>query len=256
MTVAAHIRKAFQIEPDSLGDDGRLIRPTGAAGLAKHALNRICRALVTRGLYLPGVQASAATCRRYWASRVEGEPNAPSSYAEKDTGIVDFLDTFWRPEVAPEMSVVELGTNAGANLARLRELGYGPLTGVEINPAAVDAMRVAFPSLADVEISVGSLEAVLPEIADGAADVVFTMAVLIHVHPTSMSVFSNMVRIARRFVCVVEHEEASNVYVFPRDYRRAFERLGCRQVRAMRITAAHPELPDYRGYTARLFATR
>src|SRR4051794_15559071 len=121
-SVATYVRRAFDVDTDDVDDDGKIRKPPGAKGALKQCLNDVCRAVVTSGWHIPFVQASASQVRDYWQSRTEGEPNAPSSYATKDVRIVDYLDSFWKPEVSPKMSVLEIGTNAGANLARLREL--------------------------------------------------------------------------------------------------------------------------------------
>jgi hypothetical protein len=69
-------------------------------------------------------------------------------------------------------------------------------------------------------------------------------------------VFSEMVRITGRHICVIEPEQVVSHDVFCRDYRQVFESLGCRQVRAVEIgRASFPEVAeDYHGYTARLFS--
>ena len=87
----------------------------------------------------------------------------------------------------------------------------------------------------------------LPEIPSNSADVVFSMAVLLHIHPASLDVFANMARIARGHVCVIEAEASTVPYVF--------ERAGCAQLRSVRLTQeAFPDVgPDYSDYTARLF---
>jgi SAM-dependent methyltransferase len=152
------------------------------------------------------------------------------------------------------MSVLEVGCNAGASLHGLRERGYRALAGIEINPAAIAELRRSFDDLADVEVTQGTLEEALP--AAASVDVVFSMAVLRHVHPSSGRVFADMARV-RRYVCVVEAESSTLRYTFARNYRRVFERLGCTQVRSVRITEAlAPDVgPNYVGYTARLFVT-
>jgi hypothetical protein len=112
------------------------------------------------------------------------------------------------------------------------------------------------PQLAgNVELTLGSFEDVLPKLPSGAYDTVFTMAVGIHIHPSSSWLFGEMVRIASRHVCVLETEVANARYTFARNYRRVFERLGCTQVREEQIDrSSHPEVSDeFDGYVARLF---
>jgi SAM-dependent methyltransferase len=211
--------------------------------------------LFERGITPPWVW-SADQCRDYWAGRDHTTgANAPSEYANKNRAIVGLLNDFWQPEVTPASTVLEVGCNAGANLWGLRELGFERLSAVEINPNAIAEMRRAFPEL-NANVELGPAEETLPRLMAGSADVVFSMAVLIHVHPSSNRVFAEMVRVAGRYLCVVEAEHTTVPYIFARNYRRVFERLGCVQLRSTRITEpAFPQVGrEYWGYTARLFA--
>jgi SAM-dependent methyltransferase len=233
-------------------EQGEFYHPRGRAKLAL-ALNR---ALIERGARAPWMW-SAERCRRFWADIERGDDsNAPNGYAAKPTEVVDFMHDFWRPDVAPDERVLEMGCNAGANLARLHQLGYSNLSGVEINPHAIAVLRGAFPDLAEsMTMHRGSIEDVLPRLDTDAVDVLFTMGVLIHVHPASNWIFAEMVRVAARHICVIETEQAVSHYVFCRDYSRVFERLGCRQLRSVEIgRSSHPELAEANfGATARLF---
>jgi len=51
---------------------------------------------------------------------------------------------------------------------------------------------------------------------------------------------------------VIEGEYARAAYVFPRSYRRVFERLGCEEIRSVFITPTGPKKGP--GVTARLFS--
>jgi SAM-dependent methyltransferase len=180
--------------------------------------------------------------------------NEPSSYATKNRAIVGMLKDFWQPEVTLENSVLEVGCNAGANLKGLHDRGYRDLAALEINPSAIDEMRRGFPEL-DPTVTIGPVEQTLPTLADNSADVVFSMAVLLHIHPSSLQVFEEMVRVARQYVCVIEAESSTLPYIFARNYQRIFEHVACTQLRSKVLTEA--EFPgvgrDYWGYTARLF---
>lgn len=227
--------------------------PTGL----RRATTRLNQALFERGMTPPWIW-SQERCQRYWATRTsDGADNRPADYVAKDLAIVDLMHEFWGPEVSPGSSVLELGCNAGANLERLRQLGYTDLAGIEVNPNAIEALREAFPQLAqEASLTVGKLEDVLPTLEDSSVDVVYTMAVLLHLHPASDEVFDHMARVARGHVCVIEAEETTLNYIFARNYRRVFERRGWREVRSLPITAErYPALaPTYTGYVARLFS--
>jgi SAM-dependent methyltransferase len=230
-----------------------LVAPHGARRLVSSLNQRIFE----RGITPPWVWSRDA-CQEYWRSQENrpDAPNRPSSYAEKPTEIVDFLANFWSPEVGQADSILELGCNAGANLDRLRTLGYSQLAGIEINPAAIEEMRRSFPALAELAtVSRGTFEEMLPALETSSVDVVFTMAVLLHVHPSSHAIFREMARVSRKYICVVEAESTTISYIFARNYRRVFEPLGWPQLKSVMITQpAFPHIgADYRGYTARLF---
>jgi SAM-dependent methyltransferase len=228
-----------------------LTAPRGAGRIAVRA-NQF---LFEHGITPPWVW-SATECREFWAKTTEesGNGNEPSSYSQKNRSIVGTMVDFWSPEVTTESSVLEIGCNAGANLKGLHERGFRDLSAAEINPAAIEELHRAFPEL-DPMIHLGPVEDTLAAIPGNSVDVVFSMAVLIHVHPASRQVFAEMARIARQHVCVVEAEWPTLPYIFARNYRRVFEGVGCRHLRAMTITAEHsPEVgSDYWGYAARLF---
>jgi SAM-dependent methyltransferase len=196
----------------------------------------------------------------FWKSITNEEEfagNRPADYAAKSMGIVDFLHDFWTPWVGPENRILELGCNVGANLNGLFAKGYRNLSGMEINKNAIEAMRRVFPELAKVaRISQGSLEELLPQTPSKSVDVIFTMATLIHIHPTSNFIFPEMVRVAKKYIVVIERETANCSYVFARNYRRVFQRLGCPHSKSVMITrGAFPNVSrNYDGYTARMFS--
>lgn len=100
---------------------------------------------------------------------------------------------------------MELGCNCGVNLNGLHNVGYRRLAGIEMNANALAEMGRSFPDLERIaEISLGTLEDLLPKIPSKSVDVVFSMGVLMHVHPKSHLIFSEMVRIARRYVAIIE----------------------------------------------------
>ena len=252
---AARWRIGRALVVERLNDDGTIRHPRPLRRLA----TRFDQAIVEAGKTAPWV-LDADGVREYWASRDTGKAgNDLRWYIEKDTRIIDLMAEFWSPEVGTEDSVLELGPNAGPNLNRLHQLGYTKLFGVDINPRALEEMREAFPGLAAVATMWnGSFEEVLPTFDDDSFDVVFTSGVLMHLHPSSHDVMRQMARIARKHVCIIEPEETSNTYVFPRNYKRVFRRFGCRHLRSVLVSPKSAPgddrdlWPD--GYVVRLFA--
>ena len=152
--------------------------------------------------------------------------------------------------------ICELGCGPGRNLEALRKAGFTKLTGIEINPLALQVMRGAYPELAEsATILHGALETILPQIPKTwHYDLVFTMAVLLHIHPDSEWIFAHIARIVGRQLLVVEHEGYGCYdWCYSRDYRAIFENLGLKQAAQWDFGEACA-LADGRGpYIARLF---
>jgi hypothetical protein len=191
----------------------------------------------------------------YWRTRDNSaDGNRPRVFAGKSVEIVEFMHRFWSPEVSSRDDILELGANCGANLNGLWQLGYRRLGGVEINPHALDEMKHTFPYIAEqCAITMMPIDAYLAAAPARSVDVIYTMAVAHHLHPALNRVFRDMTRVARRHICVIETEAANCTYQFARNFKRVFERLGCREVRSADPAATVHSI-DYGGYTARLFA--
>jgi len=226
----------------------------GRAVKLQPLFGRLNQLIMERGWSPPWIMTKDE-CEAYWRSRDNlSDGNRPSMFATKDLGIIRFMHGFWSPEVGRGDHILELGSNCGANLNGLRQLGYTCLSGVEINGNALDEMKRSFPELAPSStITMMPIDEYLRAAPSGSVDVIYTMAVSHHLHPALNDVFRHMARVARRYVCLVETEVANCTYQFARDFRRIFERVGCTQVRSAIPSDIDPSL-DYGGYVARLFA--
>jgi len=223
--------------------------------LLRPFFGEVNRKLMERGYTAPWI-ITREECWELYTSTPYARRTA-REMAQKPAGIVQFLHEFWSPQVKQSDSILELGSGPGANLHYLYDLGYINLLGIEINQMAIDEMKKAFPEFAKrCEIFVGSLEDLLPKFDTGSADIIFTMAVAQHIHPASNYLFREMVRVAKKYVCTIELEVGNCSYIFPRNYRRVFQRLGCTQLKSALITKeAFPSVSrDYDGYVARLFS--
>ena len=147
-------------------------------------------------------------------------------------------------------SILELGCNVGRNLFYLWQSGFKNVSGIEINKRALEIKRKSFPVIDQGSIYSGSFEDIIPGIESKKFDVVFSMAVLEHIHPRSNFIFKEMVRICKKYFITIEIEDSSSARVFPRNYQEVFEKLGC--------TILYQENLKNRGidlnsYTARVF---
>lgn len=162
-----------------------------------------------------------------------------------------FLLALVEPYLAPDARILELGPNVGRNLAYLFDAGYRDLTGIEINGDAIALLRQSYPELgATATLIVSPIEDAIKDLPDGSFDLVFTMAVLEHIHPDSEWIFAEMVRIARSTLVTIEDERGTSVRHTPRDYRSVFEPLGAHQVEERRLSDAEGLSSDF---VARVF---
>jgi SAM-dependent methyltransferase len=204
---------------------------------------------------------SQGAIQTYWRSRGASgasAENAPDQYTTNVLWSQMLADWLQEAGVEPTDSILELGCNIGRNLAVLNQRGFHELNGIEINPHAVAAMRQYYPDTSKrVEVTIGPLEKVLPGVADHAHEVVFSMAVLEHVHPDSDAIFDHIVRVAGRFILTIEDEGTVTPRHFARDYRAVFESRGCRQVRVLEFNQVSTEAFNLaglsHGHVARLF---
>lgn len=212
----------------------------------RQALHRL-RVELRRRRHKP---SSREQLHRYWSNPPD-PGNRPIDYLQTEFGqerseyVVDIL----RRHVETPGAILELGCNVGRNLHYLHQAGWTQQTAIEVNANALQELRTAFPHVAaDATLLQGTLEDRLPTLADDAFDVVFSVAVLEHVHYDSDWILEHVVRISRGFVLSIENEEDISSRTFPRNYREVFESLGATQVAEK---SPVPGLPQ--GFVSRLF---
>lgn len=176
--------------------------------------------------------SSLPKLRQYY---VDG-PFSPTDFLrgkERSLLLVDLV----KAHATPEARILEIGCNVGRNLDYLYTAGFHKLEGIEINEDAVHKLRVSYPDMAqEARIYNGAVEDVIGDFADEQFDVVFTMTVLMHIHPDSEWIFPQIARITKKRLITIENEEALSWNHFPRDYGKIFESLGLRELEAVRCT--------------------
>jgi SAM-dependent methyltransferase len=185
----------------------------------------------------------------YW--RGPDEANRPERYLEHVARSA-FLVRFVEPHLAVEPTILEIGCNVGRNLAHLFEAGHRRLTGIEINDEALAMLRTTYPEMAAAATLINApVEDVIRDFPDASMDLVFTMAVLEHIHPDSEWIFDEIVRITRGVVVTIEDEKGESWRHTPRDYEAVFEARGLRQISHERPGREHGFGP---AFMARAFA--
>jgi SAM-dependent methyltransferase len=183
--------------------------------------------------------------RRSWAER-SGE-FSPEYYAQIGPNEVsETLREVFDHYVSEDAAVLELGCSSGRHLEQLRRNGYENLTGIDLNDESFEVMADHFPKLAERgTFHTGAIEDIVPEMADGAFDVVYSVETLQHVHPDDEWVFEELVRITDDLLITAENEgnspkrgrgDSTVSYVnddFPlyhRDWKAVFSELGLAQL--------------------------
>lgn len=185
----------------------------------------------------------------YWRTPdAANDPHGYLIYQPRSAFLVGLLQKY----VPTEGSLLELGCNVGRNLNEAYQAGYSNLEGIDINPEAVQILKQSYPNMAKVAtIHVGPIEDHLRSI--GNKECIFTVAVLLHIHPTSDWIFAEMAKRVKTLI-VIEGESGAGWRHFPRNYKKIFENLGMRQVEEIDCTHV-PELTGQgmENYVARVF---
>ncbi len=143
---------------------------------------------------------------------------------DRSSIIVKLISDAWPDRL---ISILEPGCNIGRNLHFLVKSGYLDLSGIDMSPRALPFMNETFPDVAkNLTFYEGSIEHWIVQFRDDHFDVVFTMAVLEHIHPSSEWIFGHLARIARLGIVLVEDEASHSVRMWPRKYKEIFEGFG------------------------------
>ena len=104
---------------------------------------------------------------------------------------------------APPQTILEVGANIGNNLRSLRSLTSARFLALEPNDKA--RQRLIDDGVLKAEDVRGGLAAEI-DFPDGAADLVFTSGVLIHIHPDQLEVSIREIhRCAARWIATIEY---------------------------------------------------
>jgi len=168
---------------------------------------------------------------QYWREPWEyGKANLPENYLKpKERSI--FLLKIMKPYVNIDEKILEIGCNVGRNLNFLFNTGFKNLEGIEISKKAVKLLNEFYPEMAQyAKIYNVPVEEIIKNFKDCEFDIVFTMAVLEHIHKDSEWIFPEIVRITGKYLITIEDERELSWRHFPRNYKKAFESLGMKQI--------------------------
>ncbi|WP_163583359.1 class I SAM-dependent methyltransferase [Gracilibacillus saliphilus] len=189
------------------------------------------------------MKKSLSEIHEYW--KQNSHPEKYNLKTERSSYLLSYVEKY----IQPNERVLEIGCNVGRNLHHLYQNDYKELTGIEISQEAVEQLHKVYPELAEnTDIIHAPVEAVLKHMEKDHYDLVFTMAVLEHIHPDSEWIFNHIARITKSYLLTLEAETDEHWRIFPRNYRDIFEGLGFKQVE--QSTGESIKLPKY---TLRIF---
>ena len=168
---------------------------------------------------------------KYWTNPSKyGKDNLPEDYVNgipRSQFLVEIINAY----ADKNESILEIGCNVGRNLNCLYESGYTNLYGIEINPKAVSKMKEVYPYMADKAFVYNfPIETIIPYLIDNQFDIVFSMAVLMHLPWESNWVFPEIARITNKVLITIEEENQKSALQFNRNYGEVFKNLKMHEI--------------------------
>ncbi len=161
--------------------------------------------------------------------------NQPFKYLREDLEIRSkFLLQLITKNCAKNIKILELGCSVGRNLNILYHNGYKNLAGIEINKQSIELMEERYSEMyKTIDIYTSTIENAIKHILDLEYDLIFSMAVLEHVHTDSEFIFREIARITKTFLITIEDESSKTWRHFPRDYNEVFSKVGFHQIESI-----------------------
>lgn len=201
---------------------------------AKPVLRPIYYSLITSGIYrrIKHRPQSRDELHRYWEAPYDSD-NLHQDYFKGEIRS-QFLVKILERKAEVNARVLEIGSNVGRNLYYLYLAGFRKLSGIELSEKAIALLKEAYPEMAShATIYNKPVEEAIKTFSDCEFDVVFTMAVLEHIHTDSEWVFPEIARITNHCLITIEDEYCLSWRHFPRNYKNVFEPLGMKQIEEM-----------------------
>lgn len=172
---------------------------------------------------------TVADTHDYWRQPGDGS-NLPQEYLE-GRARSELLVRTVKQHAAGDPRILEVGCNIGRNLQYLFEAGFNKLEAIEISSNAIEILKQRFPLMARAAVIHNApAEEVIRNLKDNSFDLVFSMAVLEHIHKQSEWIFPEMARVTGNLLITIEDEGNISWRHFPRNYKKVFESAGMKQV--------------------------
>ena len=176
----------------------------------------------------------------YWQNPPPSE-NQPLRYLIPEERSIFLLELVEKHLVDSNSSILEIGCNVGRNLNVLHKK-YKNLAAIEISQKALNTGAENYPSLfRECKFYNSSIEDQLVIFKEKGVifDLIFSMAVLQHIHDQSIDQVLNLISSITKLVILVEDENCISERHFPRNYQELFEKRGFAQVEEIKQTTKH-----------------
>ena len=169
----------------------------------------------------------------FWktAAKESTADNSPNNYIKGKKRSV-YLVNLIAKYLNKKSKILEIGCNVGRNLEYLHKNNFQNLTGVEINKEAIKLMRKTYPNLYKAaKIYISPVEDWMMKNKQESFDLIYTIAVLEHIHWDSEFIFDIIKKISKKYIITIEDEFTpwSNRH-FPRNYKNIFEDASWKQI--------------------------
>ena len=171
-------------------------------------------------------------CLDHWKN--PKDHNQPENYNKQHTQQRSryLLSLFNKYKINKSSTILEIGCNCGRNLNYLYNAEYNKLFGIEISRKALEFQKSFFPGLKANLIN-SSIEDHILFFKDNQFDVIFTMAVLQHIHIDSNWIFEHIARICKKYLLLIELDTRDYVDIFSKLGFSLIEQRNCNQIQGL-----------------------
>jgi len=193
---------------------------------------------ILRNIKFKNRQAPIDDIQSYWQSP-DDKGNMACSYLDQKDIIKrsEFLFKHIKDIAKEDNTILEIGCNAGRNLNYLYNKGFRNLSAIEISEKAINLMKKVFPKMYyNSSIKVDNIEESIVNIENNKFDLIFIMAVLMHIPYQSNFIFKEIVRSCNKYLVIIEEEDCPKCWSHnPREYKKIFEGLGMKQIKEEKV---------------------
>jgi len=162
----------------------------------------------------------------YWSNPNKNRNNPENYILFKERTNFLFKELFQLKEIDKNSTFLEIGCNSGRDLIFLHDNDFKNLTGIDINKKVIEFAQKQLINT-NVRLINNEIEKEIILFNDNEFDVVFSFATLMQIHDDSFWIFDEILRIAQKYIIIVENEK--------RDYKTIFEKNNFKQIKELKF---------------------